>query len=324
MTKLQKIIITSKPVEFLITQCKRIYPPGFQRIPLYDVMVFFFRQLKTTAIGQRAAAVAYNLIIAIPAGFLFLFTIVPHLPKYIRNDFINELFKLITAYFTPNPATEIWIKNSLNDFINVQRGGLSLLGFFLIVWATSNAMIGIMKSFDHSIITRKQKNFFQNRWTAIKLTSLLVFIVIACVALLISEGALLKMILKYFHLERATNKLIVKILDWIVIIFISIVSIGAIYRYAPSVHKRWKMVTPGSILTTFLLLLTTFIFSYWVNHFSNYNKLYGSVGTVIILMIVIYFNSLVLLIGFELNNSIRSLKEDADRREQLESDMSMN
>jgi membrane protein len=308
MTKLEKIIISWKPIHLLISWSKKISLPGFHKIPLFDVLQFFFKQLSTTGIGPRAAAVAYNLIIAIPAGFLFLFTIVPHLPKAIRQDFNNELFKLITAYFTPNPATEIWLRESLNDFINTQRGTLSILGLLLVVWATSNAMIGIMKSFDHTIILKKQKNFFQNRWTAIKLTSLLLFIVIACVILLISEGALLKYIFNHIDLKNSTTKVIVKSIDWFVIILITIVSIGTIYRYAPSVHKRWRIITPGSILTTFLLLLTTFIFSYWVNHFGNYNKLYGSVGTVIILMLLIYFNSLVLLIGFEFNNSITSIK----------------
>ncbi len=308
MTKLERIIVTSKPVSYIIHLTKRFSLPGFQKLSIFDVSKFFFRQLSTTGIGQRASSIAYNLIIAIPAGFLFLFTIVPHLPKAIRVDFNNELFKLITAYFTPNPATEVWLKNSLNDFINIQRGGLSILGLLLVVWATSNAMIGIMNSFDHTIILKKQKNFFQNRWTAIKLTSLLVFIVIACVVLLIGESFLLKVLFKYVIVENETNRLIVKILDWLIIVFVSIISIGAIYKYAPSIHKRWKLITPGSILTTFLLLLTTVIFSYWVNHFSNYNKLYGSVGTVIILMLVIYFNSIVLLIGFELNNSITSIK----------------
>jgi membrane protein len=315
MTKLERIIVSWKPISILIGFSKRISLPGFQKIPLYDLLQFYVKQVSTTAIGQRAASISYNLIIAIPAGFLFLFTIVPHLPKSIRADFNNELFKLITAYFTPTPATEVWLRESINDFINTQRGTLSIGALFLVIWATSNAMIGIMKSFDHTITLKKQKNFFQNRFTAIKLTSLLVFIVIACVTLLVSEGAALKYLFNHWKLEDSTTKIIFKILDWIIIIGITILSIGAIYRFAPSVHKRWPLVTPGSILTTFLLLLTTFIFSYWVSNFGNYNKLYGSVGTVIILMVLIYFNSLVLLLGFELNNSIRTIRQTELRKE---------
>lgn len=318
MTRFERIIVDFKPVRFILNRTKHIILPGFQRLPLYEVIVFFYRQIKTTGIGQRAAAISYNLIIAIPAAFLFLFSIVPHLPRYIRDNFSDQLFKLITAYFTPTPGTEVWIRHSLNDFLNTQRGTLSLLGFLLVAWATSNAMLGIMKSFDHTVLLKKNKNAFQHRWTAIKLTTLLMTLVIASVILLISEGSLLKIILREIKLESATVRTIVKTLDWIVIIGMSVFSIGCIYRYAPSVHKRWHIITPGSILTTFLILLTTFIFSFWVNNFSDYNKLYGSIGTVLILMLLIYFNSIVLLIGFELNNSITSLKQSARQREQRE------
>jgi membrane protein len=318
MTRLERLIISWKPIAFVLNKTKQVILPGFRGIPLFDVMRFFYRQLKTTSIGQRAAAISYNLLMAIPAGLIFLFTIVPHLPKAIRQDFISELFKLIYAYFAPNPATEKWLRAFVSDFVNTQRGTLSIIGFLLVLWATSNAMIGITKSFDHSVTLKKDKNFFQHRWTAAKLTTLLITMVIASVILLISEGALLKVILRWVNLESGTVKTIVRLLDWLVIIALSFFSIGLIYRYAPSNHKRWRIVTPGSILTTFLLLLTTFLFSYWVNRFSNYNEIYGSIGTVLILMVLIYFNSLVLLIGFELNISISSLKYEAEQREKRE------
>jgi membrane protein len=318
MTRLEQLIVNWKPVAFILNKTKRIVLPGFQQIPLYEVIRFFYRQLKTTGIGQRAAAISFNLVLAIPAAIIFLFTIVPHLPQSIREGFINELFKLINAYFAPTPQTESWLRSFVGDFINTQRGTLSIIGFLLVAWATSNAMIGIMKSFDHSITLKKTKNFFQHRFTAIKLTSLLIILVIASVILLISEGALLKMILRWVNLETSTQHTLIKILDWIIILALSFFSIGCIYRYAPSVHKRWHIITPGSILTTFLLLLTTFLFSFWVTRFSNYNQIYGSIGTVLILMVIIYFNSLVLLIGFELNVSITSLRHEAEQRVKME------
>lgn len=318
MTKLEKLIYNFKPVTFILNRTKRIVLPGFQKIPLYDVIRFFYRQVKTTAIGQRAASISYNLIIAIPSALLFLFSIVPHLPRSIRDNFNDELFKLITAYFTPTPATEVWLRHSLNDFLNIQRGTLSIVGFLLVAWATSNAMIGIMKSFDHTITLKKNKTGLQHRWTAIKLTALLMMLVIATVILLISEGRLLNVILREASMESSTLQFIVKTLDWIVIISLSLISIGCIYKYAPSNHKRWKLLTPGSILTTFLVLLTTFGFSFYVNNFGNYNKLYGSLGTVLILMILIYINAIVLLVGFELNNSITSITQSARERQQKE------
>ena len=96
--------------------------------------------------------------------------------------------------------------------------------------------------------------------------------------------------------------------------FLFFISIAHIYRHAPAVQKKWKLISPGSILATFLMILCTMGFSWYVNNFGNYNELYGSIGTVLILMLLIYFNSLVLLIGFELNVSLSSLKKIADER----------
>ena len=88
-----------------------------------------------------------------------------------------------------------------------------------------------------------------------------------------------------------------------------------IYKFGPAVTKRWKLLTPGSILGSLLSVLATIGFSIFVNNFGRYNALYGSIGTVIVLMIVIYINSLVLLIGYELNASIHSIKALADERD---------
>src|SRR6187200_292766 len=102
--------------------------------------------------------------------------------------------------------------------------------------------------------------------------------------------------------------------------FIFSYNFSFIYRYAPAVHKKWKLINPGSILATFMMIVYTLGFSYYVANFGNYNKLYGSIGTILILMLLIFFNSLVLLIGFELNVSISSLKKLADQRKNSVSD----
>jgi membrane protein len=91
-------------------------------------------------------------------------------------------------------------------------------------------------------------------------------------------------------------------------------SIAFIYKYAPAVKKRWNLTSPGTLLATVLIIATTLLFSYWVNKFGNYNKVYGSIGTILILMVLVYFNSLVLLIGYELNVSIHHLRLMADER----------
>jgi membrane protein len=100
----------------------------------------------------------------------------------------------------------------------------------------------------------------------------------------------------------------------VVIIPLFYFAIACIYKYGPAVHKRWKLFSPGTLLATALSIIITVVFSYWVNNFATYNKVYGSIGTVMILMLIIYFNSLVLLIGYELNVSIHHLRVLAEER----------
>jgi membrane protein len=80
MIKLQRIILTTRPVAYILQKSKHWYFPGFEGVPLYDVIKFFFKQVKTVGLTERASAVAYNFIMAIPPSFLFLFTLIPHLP----------------------------------------------------------------------------------------------------------------------------------------------------------------------------------------------------------------------------------------------------
>jgi membrane protein len=106
----------------------------------------------------------------------------------------------------------------------------------------------------------------------------------------------------------------------VVIVLLFFYIISTIFRYAPAVHKKWKLITPGSLLATFLMVLFTMFFSWWIDNYANYNQLYGPISTILVLMLLIYFNSLVLLIGFELNVSISSLRKIADEREKNNAD----
>jgi len=90
-----------------------------------------------------------------------------------------------------------------------------------------------------------------------------------------------------------------------------------IYKYAPLIKEKWSLMSPGALLSTLLMLITTLGFSYWVNHFSSYNKIYGSIGTVLVVMTLVYINALILLIGFELNVSIEVLKKEQNQLDTL-------
>jgi membrane protein len=148
----------------------------------------------------------------------------------------------------------------------------------------------------------------------------MILLLIGCIVILVTQDELLKYIFKALNVHRRSMKGLVKSLRWVVIIPLFYFTIAFIYRHAPSIQKKWRLISPGTTLATILMILLTFLFSFWVNNFGTYNKVYGSIGTILILMIVIYFNAMILLIGFELNVSIHSLKEKAHLRKIHEED----
>ncbi len=313
MTRLERIIITKPPVSFFLRKSKHLYLPGFEGVPLYDVIIFFFKQVKTVGLTERASAIAYNFIMAIPPSFLFLFTLIPHLPFISKSSMKKELHSLILDVIPAKVHNEYLI-NFVDSFLDDSKIGLLSFGLLLALYFASNAMMGLMRSFNKNYIGFEKRNDFHNRWMAIKLTALIFVLVLGCLILLITQGA----VLKWIGIKSELLRDIIYYVRWIFIVALVYYSIAFIYKYAPAVEKRWKLASPGTILGAFLSILATYGFSYFVNNFGKYNALYGSIGTIIVFMGLIYINSLVLLIGFELNVSIKSLRSIAVKRDAME------
>lgn len=285
--------------------------PGFRGLPLYDVVRFFFRQINKVGLNERAAAISFNFIMAMPAGLLFLFALVPYFPA--SASFEMEILKLFKD-ISPDSATYRFIKDILDGLLEKHVGVFSF-GFILLIFYASNAIIGIIRTFDRSI--QEQKGFFlYQRWRAIRLTGILVLLVIASALVLIGQEQLTGLLKNLFHMRRRARLPWWNGIRWFIITGLLFYCVAMIYKFAPSVKKRWHLVSPGSLLATALILVTTIAFSSWVSLFasSNYNRVYGSIGTVLILMLLIYINSLILLIGFELNVSITYLTRKAEER----------
>lgn len=282
--------------------------PGFQQIPLYDVVVFFLGQVRAIGMTERASAIAFNFVMAIPPAIIFLFTLIPYFP--ITQAFQEELNTLIKDVIPGEKDNSVLIK-FLSDFISRPRNGLLSVGFILSLFFSSNAMMGIMRSFDKNYPGFTKRKGWQKRSVALKITIMLYLFVIGSVALLVAREAVLRWL-------GITDNLIIQWIDnlrWIVIVLLYFFCISFIYRYAPSIPKKWKLINPGSILATGLMLLMTLAFSWWVANFAQYNQIYGSISTVLVIMILLFVNSLFLLIGFELNVSIQSLLQRvADRK----------
>ena len=306
-SKIGKNIITSEPAKFLVDKSKKTSLPGFGDIALFDVIKFFFQQVRTVGMTERASAISFNLVMAIPPALIFLFTLLPFLP--ITKDFQQGLYELIRDVI-PGEKNNANLIHFLQDFINKPRTGLLSFSFILSMFFSSNAMMGIQRSFDKGYIGFKKRKGLQMRGVALKITFIIFILVFVSILLLVARGR----VLEFFGIQNKTAIAIIANARWLVIVLLFFTCISFIYRFAPAVAKKWPMINPGSILATVLMLLTTLGFSWSVRRFANYNEIYGSIGTVIILMALLFINSLVLLIGFELNVSINSLKKIAEER----------
>ena len=310
MKKIERIILTKTPLAFVLRKSKKWYLPGFEGVPLYDVMHFFYKQIKTVGLTERASAVAYNFIMAIPTSFLFLFTLIPSLPFISKRSLKEQLHGLIID-IVPAKVHNANLIKFVDSFIDGSKIGLLSFGLIAALFFSSNAMMGLMRSFNKNYIGFEKRKGLHNRWIAIRLTALQFLLVLGCLLMLISQGV----VLKWLGIKSAIVRETIFYARWILIVTLIFYSIAFIYKFAPAVQKRWKLVSPGAILATSLSILASLGFSTFVNNFGRYNALYGSIGTIIMLMALIYINSLVLLVGFELNVSIKSLKSIAEQRE---------
>lgn len=305
MTKLERAIYSWAPIAFIVKKSKKLVLPGFKGLALYDVVHFFRQQLRKVGISERAAAISFNILMSIPASLIFLCTLIPYFP--IAKQLKIALYTLIKD-IAPSPKVSSLIIQFVKDFLETPRTGLLSFGFILVIIYSSNAVMGMKRSFDrslHQLTKLRRKNFLHARWQAIKLTCTLLGLLMLTITIFVTQRA----IENWLHINSSSGKFFIQMIRWICIIALTFYSIAFIYKYGPSIHNRWTLISPGSIFATFLMVCTTAIFGYWVNHFGNYNKLYGSIGTILILMILIFINSLVLLIGFELNVSINHFKK---------------
>jgi membrane protein len=315
VSRIERIILNWKPVNFVVQKSKHIILPGFANVPLYDVVVFFFQQINKVGLHDRAAAISFNFVMAIPAASICLLTLIPYMP--ISEQVTAELLR-ITRIVSGNQDIYNMVNGFLEDFLNTPRVGLLSFGFLLVVYYSSNAMLAVMRTFDLSIYQHsKKKHFLQKRWKAVRLTVILFGIIIGVILLLVGQGVVFQKIMGWLGIKGA-GVIVAQSLKFLLTFGLFFYSISFIYKYATSVTKRWHTFSPGSILTTALTILTTISFSYWVNNFSNYNKVYGSIGTALLFMLLIYLNSLILIIGFELNVSITYLRAEAEERLQNE------
>ena len=314
MKTVEKILQKFLPFRWLLVKAKHIHPPGFEGLDLYSVMEFFIQQVKNIGFSQRAAAISFNVLMALPTGLIFLCTLVPYLPSAIQVE--KQLLTAMKDVLIDKKTYNL-LAGIIHDFFNTQRSGLLSFSALTAIFFSSNAIMGIMDTFDRSYFEERSSRFLSMRRTALKLTVLLIIFIICTVVLISAQGPVATFFLNKVHMNTPTVRWFIQISRWLILGVLNFFTITTIYRVAPAVKNKWRVTSPGAILACFLTIATSVLFSVWVNEFGRFNEIYGSLGTVLILMNLLYINSLVLLIGFELNVSITAIKARKLMDEQL-------
>lgn len=322
IAELQKQLFNLPVVKQVIEWAQHNSLPGFFKVPLYDVFVFIQNELKRNDLFTRSYAIAYNFFLSIFPSMIAFFTLIPifkwafiqYLPEgenfdsYLRTE-IQRILPGVTGDR---------LFSFVDDITNNPRFGLLSIGFIFAIYFASNGMIALMRGFDKSYNkTFKNRNAFQKRFIAIGLTFLIGVLLIAAVVLIILGEFLLEVLNNFISLDQFTN-ITIQLLRWLAILLVFYMGIALIYRYGAAAKRRFAIFSPGTTLATILCIISSLAFSFYVNEFNTYNELYGSLGAIIALMLWIQINSLILLIGFELNASIavnRDLKKQIPAKE---------
>jgi len=289
----------NKIVQALIEKAKRISFPGFDDVPVYDVIVFFFNGIKKGYLATRASAIAFNFALALFPTVIFLFTLIPYIPV---ENLQSELLKLIKDFLPQNAYR--FLENTLVAVITQKNGGvLSIGAISSFIFSTSgvHALIDAFNNTYHSFDTR---NWFGTRLVATLQVFILFLLIAVALLIIVFSHVILNMLVEYQILELNLTYYLIIAGKWIVTIALFFFAISFLYYYAPAKKSKWRFISAGSSMATLLTLLTSLGFSYFVNNFGQYNKLYGSIGTMMVILLWLYFNSFALLLGFELNASI--------------------
>lgn len=302
MEWVHKQLLKIRLYAMLVDWTKVCILPGFSPLPLYTVASFFFTEIGKESLVNRASSLAYNFMLAIFPGIIFLFTLIPFIPKWGDIDFQRQLMDFIVLIL-PEDAYSAF-KTTLEEIVLQQNGGLLSFGFVLALFFSTNGVHNLMMAFNKSSLIIETRSWFKQRLIAIILTVIIALSVIVCiVAMTIGELAL-NYVNTELNIKDGFIALAIQLTRWALLGTLYFVTISILYRYGPAHSKKWRFFSAGSWLASILAFLTIWGFSFYINNFGSYNKIYGSIGTLIVIMIWLYLNSLILLVGFELNASV--------------------
>lgn len=273
--------------------------PGFGGVPLYDVLVYFIRGFTQVNLIDRAAAVAFNVFLALFPMILFLFTLIPYFPLQGVTTSVLEALQDILP-----PGTYDSVSSTINEIMSIEHGGLMSIGLLLAFYFSTSAVSSFFRGFNMGDNEYGQVSFMKQQIYSILVMLMFVALLLLSIVLMTLGQKLLPVLFTKIHLYKGITVFMINLVRWLIVIFALIIAMSLLYHFGNPHSKRFKLFTPGSLLFTGLFIVGTILFNFYISNISTYNLLYGSIGGLIIFVIWIYFNCILVLIGYELNKSI--------------------
>ncbi|MDO6758911.1 YihY/virulence factor BrkB family protein [Tamlana sp. 2_MG-2023] len=304
--KLEKIPVVNLLVRFL----KRIKLPGLEGLTLYDLIELYITGIIKGAVTTRASAIAFSFFTAIFPFLLFILIIIPYIPV---DNFKHE-FLVFLESFLPATTSDFFFENIFENIEQSQRGGLLSSVFLLSVLLMANGVNAVFTGFESSYHEQITRTAFRQYLYALGIALILAFLLIFTIAILgYVQIYVVQEMLSVFRGDGFEAE--AKAVFWTKMVqsafFVTMVylSVSTLYYFGTKEGKESRFFSAGALFTTLLIIITSFLFGVYIENFSQYNKLYGSIGALLILLLYLWLNSNILLLGYELNASLNKLRK---------------
>ena len=275
--------------------------PLFDGLSLYDVAIFFWKGIYEGAVTSRAASISFSFFLALFPGVIFVFTLIPFIPI---EGFQHELFRLMRDVLPPNSFDAAY--STITDILTIKRGDLLGITVAAALFFATNGTLALIGNFGQTIHRLNVRGFWSQYLAAFWLTLALALLLIGGIAVLALGEVWIPTLI-----PGDNGIWLTALARWVVLLGLVLFAISLLFYYGPMRSAPWRFISPGALLATVLVWLTSYLFGIYVTDFSRYNQFYGSIGTLMIIQLWIYVNAIGLIIGFELNASMARAKTDA-------------
>lgn len=295
-------------IKQLIYLLDSIKLPWLHGMSLYELLDFYFTGIVQGEISYRATAIAFSFFMALFPFALFILNLIPYIPiKGFQNDFLGFVQQSVP------PTTYDAIYKIINDILHNSHSGLLSTGFLMAVLLMTNGVNAILGGFEssHHIHVSLKRKFFKQYLVSLALSIVLSFLLIITVAAIV----IFEVFIQKTKIQDvlSDNIPLIEMGRYIFVILMILMATSILFKYGVKHDKKRRLISIGSVVTTLLIIVSSYFFGIWVIKFSKYNELYGSIGTLLIVMFYIWINSMVLLIGFDLNASIHHIRREKQK-----------